>query len=333
MRTSLAIACLLALAACAEKVDKDAKKRIFSPEDPPQAVARASEKLPPEDVADKPAVARRVLGMGAAEATERIGAHEYSATLTFEWMAESKTLRLQETRKILAGPGGVEGDFHGIVDNSHDQGLEVLRVHQDVFAKSKYGKFRQRKRDRGMAERMREQIYGAIPDVDALFLDRMKLTAQGTTSVESRTAWKYTVQLGPEQPKAADALPPRAAPKNGVDDTTLRRLHFYDARVPKTLSGTVLVDAKTSVVLKANLDGRLTVSKDGKDSELHLVLDAQLSNIGRDPLLKTPKEFLPDEDKPSGIADALERFGIPKRGRDGGVQLPTSPTSDDDDTP
>src|SRR5439155_22891253 len=87
---------------CTDSVDKAAKKRIFSPEDPPKAVASASEKLPPENVAEDPRIARRILGMGAAEATERIGPHRYSATVTFEWTAvgSGKSLRLAETRTL-----------------------------------------------------------------------------------------------------------------------------------------------------------------------------------------------------------------------------------------
>ena len=36
--------------------------------------------------------------------------------------------------------------------------------------------------------------------------------------------------------------------------------------------------------------------------------------IGQNPELRAPEEYLPDEDKPHGIADALDRFGIPRSG-------------------
>jgi hypothetical protein len=42
------------------------------------------------------------------------------------------------------------------------------------------------------------------------------------------------------------------------------------------------------------------------------VLESALSEIGQDPQLKPPENFLPDADKPQGIADALDRFGIPR---------------------
>lgn len=343
MKLLPSIALLVLVAACTEAVDKAAKKRIFSPEDPPQAVAAASQKLPPEEVADNPEIARRILGMGAAEATERIGAHQFTANVSFEWTLQGKNVLLKETRKLLAGPGGVGGDFHATLENSREQGLEVLRVHNLVFAKSRYGKYRQRLRDRGIAERMREEMYGAIKDFDTLFRGRLKLTAQGTTTVEGRTAWKYQVSLGQMLPDQAQKLPPLMSPRQGLDETTGRRLAFYELRTPRALQGEVLVDAASSVVLKTRLDGRMGVKREARqladggeleasEAELHLVLDSQLQNIGKDPQLKAPTEFLPDQDKPEGIAAVLERFGIPRAGVDAGTRGPSDAVPDDDES-
>lgn len=330
MKRPVVIALCWFASACSDPVDKAAKARIFSPEDPPQAVAAASEKLPPQDVADKPAVARRVLGMSAAEATERIGAHRYGATVQWEWSTplpngKTKNVRLKETRELLAGSGGMSGDFFAKLSNTNDMGLEVMRVGGKVYARSTYGKagagrFRQRLRDRGMAERMRDEAFGAVRDFDQLFRGRLKLTAQGTSSFEGRTAWKYVVSLADAAPEASTGLPPLLEPKGGVDDTTTRRRAFYDGRTPRTLQGEIYVDAESSVVLKTHLDGRMAVASDGgAEAELRLALDSTMSDIGKDPRLEVPKDFLPDEDKPEGIAAALKRFGIERAGVDGGV--------------
>ncbi|MFT3838586.1 MAG: hypothetical protein QM723_16530 [Myxococcaceae bacterium] len=321
LKTQVFCVAFATLCGCKDPVDQAAKQRIFSPEDPPQAVAAAKQKLPPEDVADKPEVARRVLGMGAAETTERIGPHHFTARLKYEWTSTRGTVSLAEERTFLAGPGGVSGDFSASETNNQDQGLDVMRVKGQVFARSRYGKFRERKRDRGIGERMREEIYGGVKDFDRIFKGRMKLTAQGTATVHERTAWRYVVSLGPASDSDADKkLPALAVAKNGADETTAKRLHFYEARDPRALQGEVLVDQETSVVVKARLDGRLGVVADGGDgAELHLTLDSDLSDIGKDPQLKPPPDFLPDEDKPSGIEAALERFGIPRQRGDGGV--------------
>ncbi|WP_224241825.1 hypothetical protein [Hyalangium gracile] len=332
VRSTFIAALALTAAACtSDPVDKAAKARIFSPEDPPKVVASAAEKLPPEDVADNPRVARRILGMEAAEVTERLGPHTYKAKVDFEWTTkEAPPVRLSETRTLRAGPGGVSGDFHGQLDNSRDQGLEVMRVGGKVYARNRYSTFRQRLRDRGMAERTRAELTGALRDMDALFQGRMLLEPQGTITYEGRTAWRYQVKLGDKvDASAPKQLPALLEPKNGRDETTQRRLAFFEHRVPKSLDGEVLVDAATSVVLKTRLDGHLTVPADKtpEAADLRMSLESALTGIGQDPQLQPPEKFLPDADKPEGIADALDRFGIPraKTGADAGTPGETDP--------
>lgn len=327
---------LALVAGCKDPVDQAAKKRIFSPEDPPQAIAAAKQKLPPEEAAASVVISRRILGMGAAETTERIGPHVYNASVTWDWSSGTagKNVRLKEFRELLSGPGGVSGDFIGRMGNTNELGLEVMRVGGKVFARSTYGKdgsgkFRQRTRDRGMAERMREETSGALRDFDQLFRGRLKLNAQGTSTLEGRTAWKYVVSLA-DAPPEEEKLPPLAAPKNGMDETTRRRRFFYDARTPRSIQGEVYVDAETSVVLKARLDGKIAVKADDGESELHLVVDSSLTNIGKSPLIEAPKDFLPDEDKPDGVAAALTRFGIERKKGDAGVPA-TGPGEPEDD--
>ncbi len=318
---------VLALIGCADPVDKAAKKRIFSPEDPPKVVASAAEKLDGANLGQDEKLARRVLRMGAVEATERIGSHRFTATVSFEWTGAGRTEELKERRVLAAGSGGVAGDFHASLDNSRDQGLEVVRVRNAVYARSRYGKFRQRLRDRGMAENEREDVYGALRDFDSVFDGRLKLVSSGSASAHGRPAIKYLVSLAPS-PKgartAASTLPPLLSPKGGVDESTSRRMAFFQKRDPKSVRGEVVVDSQTAVVLDSHLEGKLAVpSPDGKEVTLRLTVETSLSDIGKDPGIKAPGEFLPDADKPAGIAAALDRFGIPHgagQGKDAGAE-------------
>ncbi|WP_164007440.1 hypothetical protein [Pyxidicoccus trucidator] len=315
-KSAFTLALALAAVGCSDPVDKAAKARIFSPEDPPKVVASAKQKLPPEDVASNPQVARRILGMDAAEVTERLGPHRFQSTVSYEWTsAEANPVKLTESRTFRAGPGGVSGDFHGVLENSRDQGLEVMRVGGQVFARNRYGPFRQRLRDRGMAERTRTELTGAIRDFDSLFQGRIKLTPDGTVSHEGRVAWRYTVTLGPvSEGTASRPLPAPFEPK-GTDESTRRRASFFAHRVPRSLDGEVLVDSTTSVVLKARLDGRMGVpsEKTPEAAELRMTLESALTEVGQDPKLQPPEDFLPDADKPQGIADALDAFGIERK--------------------
>jgi hypothetical protein len=317
----------LSVSCTSDEVDKAAKKRIFSPEDPPKVVASASEKLAADGLADDARAVRRVLQMTAAEATERLGPHKFTAAVKFDWSGGDRPVELSEARTLAAGAGGVSGDFHATVQNSRDQGLEVMRVQGEVFARSRYGKFRQRLRDRGMAEREREEVFGALRDFDMLFRGRIRLESAGTVSHEGRTAVKYTVALAPPSAAIENVanLPPLAQPKNGSDPSTQRRQLFFEKRVPSALSGELLVDGQTAVVLKAKMEGKLEVPSTEKEkgATVRLTLDSALTEIGTDPKLKAPEEFLPDQDKPEGIAATLDRFGIQRTtGTDGGTPAP-----------
>ena len=307
--------------ACTDPVDKAAKQRIFSPEDPPQVVASAAEKLPPGQIADDPRIARRILDMGAAEVTERLGPHQFNAQLTYDWGAQNgASNKMTEKRALVAGPGGVAGDFDAKLTNSRSQGFEILRVGGKVYQSDTYRKLRLRSRDRGMAERTRQDVFGALQEVDTIFGGRLKLQPQGTVSYEGRTAARFEVVLGASGAADASALKlpaPAFARAGGMDEPTKRRQLFFAKRQPQSLSGEVLVDATAFVVLKAHVEGRLEVRPEGNTpgAALHLTLDSALTQIGKDPGLKTPTDFLPDQDKPSGIADALDRFGIPRGGK------------------
>jgi len=314
------IGLVLLATSCADPVDKAAKKRIFSPEDPPKVIASASESIGAAALAETPQLAQRVLRMGAVEATERLGPHRFSAALSFTWTSAGRAEELKEKRLLEEGPGGLSGDFHGSLENSRDQGLEIIRVHNSVFARSRYGKFRQRMRDRGMAEREREELYAAIRDFDSLFHGQLKLASLGPVSIRGRSAIKYAVSLASENRASAEesSLPPLAGPKGGIDESTARRVAFFEKGKPKSARGHVAVDAQTAVVLESRLEGVMSVpSPDGREVTVQLTVETGVTDVGKDPAIKPPSEFLPDADKPLGIAAALERFGIPHKARPG----------------
>jgi hypothetical protein len=170
-----------------------------------------------------------------------------------------------------------------------------------------------------MAERERDEVFGALREVDALLGGRLTLTDKGSIAFHGRTAHKYEIGLGeaqttPENEKG-QVLPTLLETKRGRDATTLRRLAFFESREPKSVRGELVVDGETAAVLKAKVDARLvTPKKEGAaEASLRLTLDATLSEIGRETQVRPPKDFLPDQDKPQGIEDALERFGLGRK--------------------
>jgi hypothetical protein len=79
------------------------------------------------------------------------------------------------------------------------------------------------------------------------------------------------------------------------------------------------------VVLKSRLLGRLTVPGE-EAAEFRMAVESSLTDIGAHLPLKLPEHFLPDEDKPQGIASVLDRFGLGQR--DAGLQAEERPDDD-----
>ncbi|MCL2626896.1 MAG: hypothetical protein FWD46_08825 [Cystobacterineae bacterium] len=304
--------CCLAFGACSSEEDRLAKQRIFSPEAPAQVVSAAEEVLPAGELSTQVEWVQRVVHMGIAEATERLKAHRFSAKLRLAWAGNRRQQELTEQRLLLSEEGGVSGNFSASVLNGRGQGYDILRVGHQVFAKSQYGNYRQRLRDRGMAERMRQEAFGVLREVDGLFQHRMLLRAEGKEVVEGRQAYKYLVVLGeaPRAEKEVHALPSKVEPKKELDESSRRRLAFFERCVPETLEGRLWVDAQTAVVLKAELQGVLKIPEDEASSTVRVSLATQVDEIGKNFQLGIPESFIPDEDKPQGIAAALERFGL-----------------------
>ncbi|HLT31611.1 MAG TPA: hypothetical protein VK013_16355 [Myxococcaceae bacterium] len=300
--------------ACQDPVDRAAKERIFSAEDPPLVITAAAEALDAQQLAEDPALAQRVLDMDAAEVVERLGPHVATSKLTFEWTGAEEPIRLEETRKIIAGSGGVSGDFQVVLDNSRDQGLEVLRKDNGVYARNRYGRFRQRLRDRGMAERVRSEVQGVVRDMNVLFNARLALSPKGTETFEGRQTHRYDLSLASEKPALPEQvkLPEPLEPKGGQAPGSLLRQRFRTARTPVSVSGSIWVDAQTAVILQAKVDGRLRVpGEEGQPTtELSVSVRSALSDIGKEPTIEVPEDFLPDADKPEGIAEVITRYGF-----------------------
>lgn len=304
---------LLAVA-CQDPVDRAAKERIFSAEDPPLVITAAAEALDPQRLAEDPKLAQRVLEMDGAEVVERLGPHVATSNLTFEWTGTETPIRLEETRKIVAARGGVAGDFQVVLDNSRDQGLEVLRKNNEVYARNRYGKFRHRARDRGMADRVRSDVHGVMRDMHQLFDARVALSAKGTESLEGRSVQRYDLSLAAQKPalEGGVPLPEPLEARGGLSEGSQLRRRFHEERLPASLSGSIWVDTETAVILQARVDGRIRVPGQGEQqpSDLTVALRSSISDIGKDPTIEVPEGYLPDADKPEGIAEVITRYGF-----------------------
>lgn len=323
------LALAVGLSACPDSADRAAKKRIFSAEDPPKARLAAAEPIDVALAAQDGAVTYRILAMSAAEAFERIGPFRYSATASFEWSWGKESVSLSEKR-TLEQASVVEYAVH--TENSRDYGVDVLRLPDRTFARAKHHKFRERRRDRGQSDLVREDAFGALHSAQTLMGNRLGLVRDRQEEVNGRQAKRFQLMVAEKPLRALGPdfwkLPPIKFPGGGPDATTRRRAEFANLRTPRSVEGSVWVDLETGVPLRAELTATIEAPGEDKDvATLVLKVQSDLVPGGEKIVLEAPADFLPDQDRPAGIAAALDRFEVRKL--DGGTAAP--PTNDQDE--
>lgn len=317
---------LLLLAACSSAEDRAAKERIFSPEDPPRVLRAAAEPLDAAGLARDAALVRRVLEIPAQEALHRLGPHVQKATVSFRWTrppgATAPTegegnaeVKLAEERTVAVAKNG---DFLVRIENDGRQGMEWYRVAGVSYARSRYAKIRERRRDRGSSEHVLRDGYAALAAFERVMQGAVSLRDPVKVTHEGRPALRYTAVLGEARPDPGAAkLPPVEFARGGPDADTKRRLEAAQKGVPADVSGTVTVDEATAVPVQARLQGSLAVNGEAGRSMLELVVDLAVTGVGRDPGIEVP-EHVPDEPRRPGVVATLDAYGIPRATGEGG---------------
>jgi hypothetical protein len=291
-----------------DPVDRAAKQRIFSPEEPTKARGAAAQPVAADRLADDPALMERVFSMNSAEACERIGPFRYTAEAAFEWIRKEKTVRLRETRELKQA---TVSEFHLRTDNSRDYGLEYLSTQGRIFARSKYHRYREQKGNRYQAEMLRDDVFGGIRTIRSLLNKRLALQKNTTfsTVVAGRKAYNYVFVLD-RKPNTTNAptLPKIRYPEGGPDLQTRLGIAFAQKREPRSVEGELLVDEETGVPLRMELTARLEVPDSETKAELVVFWKSELTTK-KAITLEPPPSYLPDEGRPNAIAAALRRFG------------------------
>lgn len=320
----------LAVAGCSghKEADAEAKRRLFSPEEPKEPP------LVPLDAAEleAPANAARAVRMSGRELAQRLGAFKLSSQVSFSWTRGGVTVAETEERTIEQARGG---DFHARLENDKGRGLEFLWTGGGAYLKPRFGTFRKRRTDRTPIEHFREEATAALRSADELFDGALKLRNAGPAEAAGRRAIRYEISLGEPRPKppAPPGVPPIQYPQGQPDDSLKRRLEFEAQRKPRSASGELLADAETGAVLAATFHGTLAVAP-GASVPAVLTLDVKsaVSAVGKDPKLAAPR-WEPDPETPHAVKDPLKFWtgGVAKPGLPGPPGVPGPDDAPDED--
>lgn len=306
---------VLAVLCCKRSEDEAARARIFSPDEPVGAAAEAKEPIDARGLERDSNLAQRVLQMPQSEIEARLGAHKAQQRVQFAWFrgpglpdGGSEVSLSEETTLSQAA----SGDFSVRLVNDHNQGLELVWVKGQVFVKSLYGPFHERRTDRTDAQRIREQALSGLATFDRLARG-LKLKLAGETTAEGRRVVRYTVTgFGGRAAQAEKSDLPRAEYPEGKspDPDTARRLELWEKEEPAAVSGTVLVDADTGAPLACDLEGNFKVASGSKGPAAELDLHSVLvtTALGKEVAVKAPQAE-PEPSAPHAVKDPLRFLG------------------------
>lgn len=296
----------LALAACGRGSSGEARSVSL-----PDASADAAAPFDPE----RPEAS---LLLDADEAARRLGTFEWTAGV--EWsvsrQGSAERVRAVERHRIVQSQAGdflAEAEVDPGLGEGSQTAREVIWAGKMTYARGKWAPWRERPTDHGRdARRFRGESFGLVAELARLFGPRLAIAPAGEATHLGRAALRYALSFAPDVPEPAQVADTRVFPQGGPDEDTKVRLAFLDGAQPVSAKGELVLDAQTGVPLRASLDAAFGVKADPR-ARVQVALRTQVKALGASaPTVAPPKDPLPDERKPKGVSDALERAGLKK---------------------
>lgn len=280
---------------------------------------------------ERPAAA---LELGPDDVAARLGSFEWTASIEWTVAREGDDARRvhviehHRVRQAATGEFEVHADLDPGLGAGSETGKDVVWAGGMTFARARHAPWRERPTDRGRdARRFRDESFLAPRALARLLGPALVLKPAGDAEVQRRAARRIALSLAKG---AAPAPVPARAVATEPDEDTKRRRAFLDGLRPQSASGELLLDASTGAPLRVRVVAAFGVEGD-RSARVTVELVAQVRATGGEvAAVAPPKAPLPDERKPSGVANALEAAGLKKRGEDGTAKAPAEPEDADE---
>lgn len=326
MRGFVAV-CALALAfhaSCKGSANDRAKQRIFGRDAPTAEIARhAAEQLDPYGLADKRALADRVLGMPFEEVRARAELFCLESTASFEVARGARRLSVVEHATIEQG---LAGAFHLRQDNGSEPTREMYLLNDVLFVRAFGGQLRAQGAVDQVHVDAREEVWSTLKAYLGYYGHRLGLHKQLRTTRAGRGAARYTLSV-------LNA----GSGKETVDQPD-------GPKLPRELGGEVLVDEALVIPLLVSLRGKVEMpipragagARSGTGTEtgaglLTISLELSIADIGVDQRIKVPSYVSTlrsrvTEVDPLGFLDGGTRTATVVRGRGASAPSPMPST-------
>ena len=252
---------MAALAACGSgegRPDEELSGLVHEPKRPAETVdvARAT-----RDLAE--------LTRAAAQNHARVGALLGPHTVTGK--SHTEVHEKGAVVEVIEDEMGIEldakGNFHAQVDNSKEYGRDIYLVDGWLYQRPRYGKFhRRRPVDDGEPARIRSEVFSTVFATLDVLSPAVALADGGEVTLAGRKGRLV---------KLSRAREPRKPPRQ-----TLTQRKWRESAVVSDVSGELVLDSKTGVVLRAAIQGALSFQRDGRSFEMRLEARHELGTFG-----------------------------------------------------
>jgi hypothetical protein len=248
-----------------------------TPDDELAGLVHAAKDQPPAvdvaQAASDPDVLGAAIAMPEHDVTTAIGPHALASKSAVE-VSEGGAAVESLTDEVALDDRGA--DFHGTENNSADYGREVIATGGQIFLRPRYARWHARKPQDGELARVRDDLGGALAADFELLAPSIAVTDRGAAQAAGRAARRIAIS------KAAVARP---------HAQTLTQRKWREGADVLSVSGEILLDAKTGAPLHAHLEGELAFARDGHRFTMKLSIDHDVSAIGATAIAPPP----PDE--------------------------------------
>ncbi len=253
-----------------------------------------------------PASISRVLSMPFVELAERFPAFSFESETEMNFTSGDKTFRQVDTHKYTEDD---DQHFHASIRSADTKEINVWLKDGVLYVRHGKGQTRGTARRDIKIERWGELALSPVSQTFELFYPQLRLELAGDESFEGKPVKRFRVELDPEAQLAKDTYT-----LSGVD-TRLAPVEGWRERTrPIDVSGFVLIEQETGVVVQSSFRGKLELQgqdADANATELTVRLDATLRR-NQEPISLDSLHHVVDEVRRARPKKgALEFFEVP----------------------
>ena len=236
--------------------------------------------LNPSTLATDEAMAKRVIFMAYEEVNNQLGSFRFVAESRLKISHDDTVLHKQDDSYLVAQ--NANGDFHVELESPPISQANVTLIGDTVYIQHNWGRMRHKpRREDDHVEQWCEVGFTSLSQALGLFYTHLTLQSPTKAKVGKRSALRYKLGIGKGTRTNVSATPHVATKSLGLPISP--RAKWRENARPTKLNGSIWVDSKTGVLLKAAFDGTLELPSDQEQmpNKMQLSYKSEMSRIAK----------------------------------------------------